>query len=691
VTAPRRPASAAEALALVARLLPLAAGPDPGHLRDAIEEEARGLLGVEVAEVVPEEEAEARAAAMRAAGVGVLALPLAGGRRTLLLAGAVEDAQTSDVARALAGAAAAAFVQHDRLAAERERAALREGLGEAARALQESLGIEGLLALICREAARLVNGHAALLLRREGEEVVVEGLHGLAPELVGWREPAGSGVAGRVLDGGRGVIAQQMSGAAGSPWSGVRAAIAVPVEWGERLRGVFAVVSERPDAFGQDHVDALEALADLAGVAFANAGALTGLAQMARTDPLTGCLNHAALHDGLRREVERAERAAGGTLSLILLDLERLGEGEEEHGRLVADELLRRAGHALRSTTRPYDLAARYGGAEFALVTAEADEEQACEVAARAVARLTTALDDLESGGVGSVTAGVAQWSPGMTAGDLVARADRALMYGKRSGRRGEVLTEADLPPTFAPGRGRRRARSTPPPPPPGWIPATTDALEPLRARARGLALANELGARLAALPTVAAVVAATEAALRDDFGYARAAVVAGEPEGEEDGAVPIKVVGRPWGVLRVEGEELGEANRRLLETIAAHVGAAVVGAGRLETLERACAAAADEIVWGGPAALAVAVGRRLGMEPPALRDLGLAALLDAAGARTDEVEPLGEPGSRVLEVCRAYEAVRRDRPGVGVEELGAGLDQVVVAALRAELGLTET
>ena len=52
-----------------------------------------------------------------------------------------------------------------------------------------------------------------------------------------------------------------------------------------------------------------------------------------------------------------------------------------------------------------------------------------------------------------------------MTAGDLVARADRALMYAKRSGRRGEVLTEADLPPVRArPGAPHDQASHRRPP-----------------------------------------------------------------------------------------------------------------------------------------------------------------------------------------------------------------------------------
>jgi hypothetical protein len=184
---------------------------------------------------------------------------------------------------------------------------------------------------------------------------------------------------------------------------------------------------------------------------------------------------------------------------------------------------------------------------------------------------------------------------PGMTAGDLVARADRALMYGRRAARRGEVIREADLPPTFAPGRGRRRERRLPAAPTgaPAWSPAAGDELEPLRARTRQLGLANRLAMRLAGLATVDEVVAATVEELRDVFGYAEPGVLRADAHGRLPATpvallVPIAQGDAPWGALTLRGPEpFGDDDQRLLETIAGHMAAAVAAAARREALER--------------------------------------------------------------------------------------------------------
>ena len=744
MTVPHSPGTVADALALLARVMPLASCTDAEPLVTALGDGARDVLGVADAAVVDAAEAEEEAAALRESGLEVAVLTLEGGDvpRALVVAGSAEvlrTAETAQLARAVAAVAAAALAQHAELGERRRSAELQGGLARAAHTLHGSLDLSTLLTRIAREAARVVEADAAVVARLTDEELAVEAVHALAPELIGWRMPAGDGVPGRALAAGETVLADDQAEFAdappGSPWVDVGAAIAVPVHWGGRLHGVLSALWLRPAAPDQAQVDALDAFADLAGVAFANASAHTGLALSLRTDALTGCLNHAALHDGLRREVERAERGTGGVLSLILLDLEQLRDADEEHGRLVADEILRRAGHALRSTTRPYDLAARYGGTEFALVTVEADEQQACEIAARAVTRLATALDDLAEPGAANATAGVAQWWPGMTAGDLVARADRALMYGRRSGRRGEVLTEADLPASFAPGRGRRRERRLPPPASatPAWSPAADDTAEPMRARARQLALASALGVELAGLSGVDAVLETTTAALQDAFGYARAGIDEGEAARRDDLlgellasvardpghepasghrlTVPIRRDGAPWGTLWVEREEeLGDDDRRLLETVAAHAGAAVSAAARREALERACLAAAralaGAVAGGGPpppgaVGRALTAGRRLGMQGKPLIDLALAALLEEAGGAGEAAggplagaaelrrradERWDEQGDAIPLGARVLAAVRG-----GEEALGGGagtrFDPAVVAALEGTAG----
>ena len=203
--------------------------------------------------------------------------------------------------------------------------------------------------------------------------------------------------------------------------------------------------------------------------------------------------------------------------------------------------MLRRVGHALRSTTRPYDLAARYGGDEFALIAVEADEAQAIEIAARAIERISLALGDLAEAGGARATAGVAEWSPGLTAGDLIARADRALLYGKRADRRGEVLCGSDLPSTFLPARADRRDRRLPLQPPaviPQWAPRTDDdAAERLRKRTRQLAIANQLGARLAAMTDVREIHDAVVEELHEAFGYFLCAVIRIREDGDVESA----------------------------------------------------------------------------------------------------------------------------------------------------------
>ena len=86
----------------------------------------------------------------------------------------------------------------------------------------------------------------------------------------------------------------------------------MPLRWDGELRGVLVVELEGGRTTAPP-IELLGELAELAAAACRNASDARRLALAARTDGLTGCLNHAAMQDTLRREVERCGAPAGGS------------------------------------------------------------------------------------------------------------------------------------------------------------------------------------------------------------------------------------------------------------------------------------------------------------------------------------------------------------------------------------------
>ena len=251
-----------------------------------------------------------------------------------------------------------------------------------------------------------------------------------------------------------------------------------PFEWGDELRGVLTVGYARPHHVSQDDLALLETFAELAAAACRNASAHAATRQAARTDGLTGCLNHAALHESLPREIERAARGAAATLSLVLIDLDDFKQVNEEHGHLAGDEVLRRVGHALRGGIRPYDIAARYGGDEFALLAVERRRGAGAARSPRARSRASRPRSPSSSRAARAARPPASpSGSPGSPPPQLIARADRALLHGKQAGGRGEANPFSAVPEPESPRplRARYGARSRRPPcrPRPGPTPAT--------------------------------------------------------------------------------------------------------------------------------------------------------------------------------------------------------------------------
>jgi diguanylate cyclase (GGDEF)-like protein/PAS domain S-box-containing protein len=153
-------------------------------------------------------------------------------------------------------------------------------------------------------------------------------------------------------------------------------------------------------------------------------------------DYLTGLANRRCLYDTGEIEIARWKRAAR-PLSLIVIDADHFKQINDCHGHPVGDTVLRHLAAVLTSTFRSYDVVARIGGEEFAVLLPSTTMQDAVALA-NALLR-SVASSTVRTGGADvryTVSAGVALMSAEVTdLDDLMKTADLALYAAKRAGR----------------------------------------------------------------------------------------------------------------------------------------------------------------------------------------------------------------------------------------------------------------
>jgi diguanylate cyclase (GGDEF)-like protein/putative nucleotidyltransferase with HDIG domain len=224
---------------------------------------------------------------------------------------------------------------------------------------------------------------------------------------------------------------------------------------------------------------------------------LPALERKADTDSKTGLYNAAYFNAHVRQELERAQRFER-PMTIVMADLDLLRNINNNYGHVAGDVVLKGVAEIIKGKAREYDLVARFGGEEFAVLMPEMEPHEALPL----VEEMRLAIHNADfpvSTSVKPIKAtmsfGVAGRSgSAQTLEGLVHHADVALYKAKAAGRNQTVLfggnsmlspiavaegdiLAADGPPTprrleFAEDNGREPVSSPKPEPEQNPVPA---------------------------------------------------------------------------------------------------------------------------------------------------------------------------------------------------------------------------
>lgn len=160
------------------------------------------------------------------------------------------------------------------------------------------------------------------------------------------------------------------------------------------------------------------------------------LAQMARHDILTGLPNRAVFVEELEHAIASARRD-GRSVAVLYLDLDHFKDINDTLGHPIGDALLQEVAQRLQATVRETDFVARFGGDEFALISADIGEPADVAVLADKVLKTLSEPYSIQGNEIRSgASIGIAVYgadSPDSEA--LLSHADVALYRAKAEGR----------------------------------------------------------------------------------------------------------------------------------------------------------------------------------------------------------------------------------------------------------------
>ncbi|MGZ9587023.1 diguanylate cyclase [Paenibacillus marinisediminis] len=208
----------------------------------------------------------------------------------------------------------------------------------------------------------------------------------------------------------------------------LRSIIAVPLFGGGEMVGIVVVADKRPHFFSYDNYKLLQMLATHLGLAIANAKLHARVKHLANKDQVTGLYARHYLDKQINRQLNNDFCG-----SLIVVDIDLFKQINDVYGHQIGDKILKQVAEIIRTSIREADIAARWGGEEFAVYLPQLNVAQTMKVAERIRNRVLNETDP----GV-TVSCGISEWNwqdDKISVESLFYRADMAMYEAKDNGR----------------------------------------------------------------------------------------------------------------------------------------------------------------------------------------------------------------------------------------------------------------
>lgn len=160
--------------------------------------------------------------------------------------------------------------------------------------------------------------------------------------------------------------------------------------------------------------------------------------RLSRTDPLSGLLNRRGFNDVFEQQCENA--------SLAIFDIDRFKAINDGYGHAAGDMVISAVARSFRRVFGPDHFIARLGGEEFAVIIRGGRLAERMAMVEQLRHRIAACPVQFQGRDIAmTISAGVAEFSPGRSREHIYTAADRTLYLAKTAGRN-RAMHESDLP-----------------------------------------------------------------------------------------------------------------------------------------------------------------------------------------------------------------------------------------------------